>query len=56
MMVSGEYCHDVSTCKSYLQVLIWAASWQNQQNDLCAQRRLKSSAQADQSLRSTLTG
>ena len=33
---------------------IWAASWQNQQNDLCAQRRLGSawaSAQYDQSLR-----
>ena len=32
----------------------WATSWQNQQNDLCAQRRLKSawaSAQSDQSLR-----
>ena len=33
---------------------IWAASWQNQQNVVCAQRRLRSawaSAQADQSLR-----
>ena len=32
----------------------WASSWQNQQNDLCAQRRLRSawaSAQSDQSLR-----
>ena len=32
---------------------IWAAAWQNQRNDLCAQRRLKSawaSAQSDQSL------
>ena len=32
----------------------WAAAWQNQQNDLCAQRRLTSSwasAQFDQSLR-----
>ena len=31
---------------------IWAAAWQNQQNDLCAQRRLNSawaSAQSDQS-------
>ena len=31
---------------------IWAASWQNQQNGLCAQRRLRSaraSAQSDQS-------
>ena len=33
---------------------IWAAAWQNQQNDLCAQRWLRSawaSAQSDQSLR-----
>ena len=32
---------------------IWAASWQNQQNDLCTQQRLRSawaSAQSDQSL------
>ena len=32
----------------------WAASWQNQQNGMCAQRRLRSawaSAQSDQSLR-----
>ena len=32
----------------------WAASWQNQQNDLCAQQRVRSasvSAQSDQSLR-----
>ena len=31
----------------------WAASWQNQQNGMCAQRRLRSawaSAQSDQSL------
>ena len=37
----------------------WAASWQNQQNDLCAQRRLRSawvSAQSDQSFRSALYG
>ena len=34
--------------------LIWAAAWQNQQNDLCDQQRLRSawaSAQSDQSLR-----
>ena len=33
---------------------IWAASWQNQQNDLCTQQRLRSawaSAKSDQSLR-----
>ena len=34
--------------------IIWAAAWQNQQNDLCAQQRLRSawaSAQSDQSFR-----
>ena len=34
--------------------VIWAATWQNQQNDLCAQRRLRSawaSTQSDQSHR-----
>ena len=40
---------------NYHQILnIWAAAWQNQQNDLCAQLRLRSawaSAQFDQSLR-----
>ena len=33
---------------------IWAASWQNRQNSMCAQRRLRSagtSAQSDESLR-----
>ena len=33
---------------------IWSAAWQNQQNDLCAQRRLRTawaSAQSDKSLR-----
>ena len=33
---------------------IWAATWQNQQNGMCAQQRLRSawaSAQSDQSLR-----
>ena len=35
-------------------ILIWATSWQNQQNGICAQRRLRSaraSAQSDQRLR-----
>ena len=35
-------------------LLIWATSWENQQNGMCAQRRLRSdwaSAQSDQSLR-----
>ena len=38
---------------------IWAASWQNKQNGMCAQRRLRSawaSAQSDQSLRCALNG
>ena len=37
----------------------WAASWQNQQSGMCAQRRLRStwaSTQHDQSLRCALTG
>ena len=40
-------------------VHVWAATWQNQQNGLCAQRRLRSawaSAQSDQSLRCPLSG
>ena len=38
---------------------IWAASWHNKQNGMCAQRRLRSawaSAQSDQSLRCALNG
>ena len=38
---------------------IWAASWQNQQNGMCAQRRLRSawaSEKSDQSLRCALNG
>ena len=38
---------------------IWATSWQNQQNGMCVQRRLRSawaSAQSDQSLRCALSG
>ena len=37
----------------------WAATWQNQHNDICAQRRLRSawaSAQSDQSLHCALSG
>ena len=37
----------------------WATSWQKQQNNFCAQRRLRSawaSAQSDQSLRCALSG
>ena len=33
---------------------IWAASWQNQQNGICAQRRLRSAWASTQSDRSTL--
>ena len=39
---------------SYYNHHIWAAAWQNQQNDLCTQQRLRSawvSAQSDPSLR-----
>ena len=38
---------------------IWAVSWQNQQNDMCAQRRLRSawaSVQSAQSFRRALNG
>ena len=38
---------------------IWACAWQNQQNDLCSQQRLRSaraSTQSDQSLRCPLEG
>ena len=43
------------TCDKFQRGIreIWAASWQNQQNGMCAQRRLRSawaSAQSDQSL------
>ena len=41
-------------CDYRPQINIWAASWQNKQNGMCAQRRLRSawaSAQSDQSLR-----
>ena len=37
----------------------WSVAWQNQQNDLCAQRRFRSawaSTQSDQSLRCALNG
>ena len=55
-----RYCHTMFHCSSYMTKTamkgsenhIWAATWQNQQNDMCAQRRLRSawaSAQSDQS-------
>ena len=55
----GSYSLTVSfvlltTLTLYRFCYMWAASWQNQPNDLCAQRRLRSawtSAQSNQSLR-----
>ena len=46
-------------CFPSLTFSVWAASWQNQQNGMCAQRRLRSawaSAQSDQSLHCALNG
>ena len=43
----------MGTLKVMFFVYIWACTWQNQQNDLCTQRRLRSawaSAQSDQGL------
>ena len=37
-------------------IMIWAALWQNQQNDMCAQWSDWASAQSDQSLRCALNG
>ena len=38
-----EQAHEALLCKvSSLAFLKWAAAWQNQQNDLCAQQRLRS--------------
>ena len=48
---SETFGYQIRTLKFYH---MWAASWQNQHNNLCAQRRLRSawaSAQSDQSLR-----
>ena len=50
---STLFCSD-TVFHVYFPRLIWATSWQNQQNDLCAQWNLRSawaSAQSDQSLR-----
>ena len=58
----------LSRCCSYsvgfvvyttVRFMFWAASWQNQQNSMCAQWRFRSalaSAQSDQSLRCALSG
>ena len=43
-LILGQTC-----CPKLSIIAIWAASWQNQQNGMCAQRRLRS-AQSDQSL------
>ena len=46
-------CSNFRIITAFSVVQIWAASWQNQQNGMCAQRRLRSacaSAQYDQSL------
>ena len=57
--ISNTLIHSLSSftsnkfIKIYLSFDIWATSWQNQQNDMCAQQRLRSawaSAQSDQSL------
>ena len=50
--LSWNNTHLYSTFGSEWRLYNWATSWQNQQTDLCAQRRLRSawaSAQSDQS-------
>ena len=45
--------NDLLECVCSAAIYKWAAAWQNQQNDLCAQQKLRSawpSAQSDQSL------
>ena len=63
--VRSLVCHVVQTIgqsmcfvllNSYCYDYIWATSWQNQQNGMCAQRRLWSDSQSDQSLRCALSG
>ena len=53
-------CHSVCIFwTNYCMVTIWAASWQNQQNGMCAPWRFRSawgSIQSDQSLRCALNG
>ena len=64
---SGKPGHPSSHCTQWVaevplykrQYSIWATSWQNQQNELCAQWRLRSawaSARSDLSLRCALNG
>ena len=52
-------CFALFLCFIFTPYMIWTTSWQNQQNDMCAQRRLRSawaSSQSDQSLRYALSG
>ena len=52
-------CHNETMFLNSSSFGIWATSWQNQQNGMCAQRRLRSawaSPQSDQSLRCALNG
>ena len=55
--VSYRLCNTQVTITQYNTAHIWAAAWQNQQNYLCSQQRLRSpwvSARSDQSLCSAL--
>ena len=54
IMMSATYGKSNLLWQATCDKIIWAASWQNQQNGMCTQRRLRSawaSAQSDQSLR-----
>ena len=48
LTVTGVFISREQLCLADEKV-IWAAAWQNQQNDLCAQRRLRSAWAATQS-------
>ena len=53
MLTNTAHKIEKHASSEFLVVAIWAASWQNQQNDMWAQQRLRSawaSAQSDQSL------
>ena len=56
---SRDEAHLYTACPTLITYTLWVASWQNQQNWMCAQRRLRSawaSALSDQSLRCVLSG
>ena len=60
-VLNGVYCPNGNkqTTWSTIYFIIWACAWQNQQNDLCDQPRLRSawaSTQSDQSLCRALSG